>query len=187
MAFFFFFSMHSNETICKKNPAEQGMCAHSAFSIRNRPPSSQKEKEKRKEKKILFVRSTTSKTRSENICYERGSDAKNVICKWHRTVGGEGGCTCYNWVRDNCADYVGTAAFNGTFNCTLRLSQNKHSVPHELGVWLVYLITGFASWSSSCLNYPKRRICKNGYVSWTWDWNVRPVYVITYADELANY
>lgn len=34
--------MHSNETICKKNPAEQSMCAQSAFSIRNRPPKKRK-------------------------------------------------------------------------------------------------------------------------------------------------
>lgn len=44
--------MHSNETICKKNPVEQSMCAQSAFSIRNRP---QKEKS-------FFVNFTTFKT-----------------------------------------------------------------------------------------------------------------------------
>lgn len=48
-------------------------------------------KRKKREKKILFVRSTTSKTWRENFCYEWGSDAKNVICKWHRTVAGKGG------------------------------------------------------------------------------------------------
>ncbi len=38
--------MHSNETICKKNPVEQSMCAQSAFSIRNRP---------QKEKSFLYI------------------------------------------------------------------------------------------------------------------------------------
>lgn len=115
----------------------------------------------------------------------------------NRRWGGRGGCMCYNWVQDNCADYVGTAAFNGTFNGTLRLSENKHSVPHELRAWLVYLIIGFASWSGSCLNKPKRCIWKKEYVmnifilsssaiskyyladGERWDWNVCPIYVIT--------
>lgn len=41
--------MHSNETICRKNPVEQSMCAQSALSIRNRP------QKRKKKKKIMFV------------------------------------------------------------------------------------------------------------------------------------
>lgn len=51
--------------------------------------------------------------------------------------------TVYNWVEDNCADCVGTAAFNGTFNCTLRLFSNKHFIPAALSAWLVCLSVEF--------------------------------------------
>lgn len=75
--------MHSNETICKKNPVEQSVCAQSTFSIRNRP---------QQKKKIIFVYFTTFKTHGAFFLLLKArkhtSDSNNVICKLHRSVGG---------------------------------------------------------------------------------------------------